>query len=132
MPTPLSDEAIARVCYEANRAYCLSHGDTSFMPWDDAPQWQRDTNIAGVAFHHENPDAGDAASHESWMAFKLADGWSYGAVKDGDAKTHPCLLPFDQLPAEQQAKDRLFRSIVHALSPAAAPAAIEETTDARS
>lgn len=28
--------------------------------------------------------------------------------------THHCLVPFDRLPPEQQFKDRLFRTIVHA------------------
>lgn len=44
--------------------------------------------------------------HDRWMAAKLRDGWRYGLKKDGHAKTHPCLLPFDQLPREEQDKDR--------------------------
>jgi hypothetical protein len=72
----------------------------------------------GVAFHKANPDAGDSASHDSWMAQKIADGWVYGPEKDPDATppTHHCIVPFDELPKVQQAKDALFRSIVHALS----------------
>ena len=40
-----------------------------------------------------------------------------GAVVNGeDAKTHPCMMPFNELPREQQMKDRLFIGIVRALS----------------
>ena len=39
----------------------------------------------------------------------------YGPVKDLDAKQHPCMVPFEQLPVEQQAKDYIFRAVVHAL-----------------
>ena len=46
------------------------------------------------------------------------DGWTYGEVKDPARKTHPTLLPFGGLPAEQQLKDRLFIAIVRALAPA--------------
>ena len=108
---------IAAECHEMNRAYCLSLGDDSQLPWDDAPEWQQASAIAGVEFHLANPDADDATSHESWTAQKLADGWTYGEVKDADKKTHPCLVPFDHLPSEQQFKDALFRRIVWMLAP---------------
>lgn len=112
--------AIAMVCHEANRVYCASLGDDSQPEWGDAPDWQRDSAIAGVEFHLANPDAGDAASHDKWMEHKLAEGWEVGEVKDPEAKTHPCLVPFDQLPPEQQFKDRLFRTLVHTVAGALA------------
>ena len=108
-------ERAARAAHEANRVLCLALGDTSQPKWEDAPQWQRDSAMLGVKLHTENPDAGPQASHESWMAQKVAEGWVYGPTKDPELKQHHCLVPFDQLPREQQAKDFLFRGVVHAL-----------------
>ena len=105
-------ESIARMCHEVNRAYCLALGDTSQVGWGDAPDWQKDSAKLGVKLHLTNPDAGPQASHESWMDQKLAEGWVYGDKKDPDAKTHPCICGFDQLPREQQAKDFIFRAVV--------------------
>lgn len=110
-------EEIAVVCHQANLALCVEQGDFSQLDWNEAPEWQTKSAIIGVKFHLENPEAGDSASHDSWVAEKIADGWAYGEVKDLEAKTHPCIVPFDKLPPEQQAKDTLFRSIVHALKP---------------
>jgi len=112
----MSIENIARVCHEANAEYCRTLGDHSQPAWDIAPDWQRSSAENGVMFHIENPEAGDAASHENWMKEKLADGWSYGPIKDPANKKHHCIVPFNELPPEQQAKDRLFRAIVHALA----------------
>lgn len=112
----LTVEQIARVCHEVNRAYCEALGDTSQKPWDDAPQWQRESAIKGVEFHVRYPSASASASHDSWWDQKKADGWVFGLVKDETTKTHPCCVPFGSLPVEQQAKDYLFRSIVHQLS----------------
>lgn len=109
-------EVVAKIAHEVNRAWCAFNGDLSQPAWEDAPEWQRSSAINGVAFHRANPDAGDSASHDSWMAEKLGDGWVYGEVKDPEAKTHPCIRPFEELPADQQFKDRLFRTIVHAAS----------------
>jgi hypothetical protein len=107
-------EQIARVCHEANRAWCAANGDLSQPAWDDAPDWQRESAIAGVdgARRGNTPEQ----SHESWSQHKLADGWRYGATKDPDAKTHPCLVSYAELPPEQRLKDHLFVGIVAALS----------------
>ena len=104
---------IARVCHEANRAYCLALGDTSQVPWDHAPDWQRSSAQNGVM--NALSGAGPEASHESWLAEKQAAGWKYGVTKDADAKTHPCVVPYADLPAEQRAKDDLFVAVVNAL-----------------
>jgi len=89
----------------------------------DAPQWQRDSARRAVQMHTENPDAGPQASHESWMAQKVAEGWKYGPEKRPDLKEHHGMVPFDALPSEQQAKDYIFRGGVHALAHAPATVA---------
>jgi hypothetical protein len=106
---------IAKVCHQANKAWCESQGDTSQKDWAEAEQWQRDSAINGVKFRLENPDAPASAQHESWMEEKLSQGWVYGEVKDAEKKTHPCIVPFEELPEFQQKKDKLFSAIVDAL-----------------
>lgn len=105
-------EEIARLCHEANAAYCRSLGDMSQPAWDDAPEWQRESARKGVAFVLNNPDKGAAASHENWFKQKQEEGWSYGPVKDPTRKQHPCMVPHSELPVEQQIKDHIFRSVV--------------------
>ena len=107
--------AIARICHEANRAYCESLGDLTQTTWDNAPDWQKESAINGVQFHMDNPDSKPSDSHENWMKEKESDGWVFGEVKDPEKKEHPCMVPYDQLPQEQQVKDALFIGIVRAL-----------------
>lgn len=111
----MTNEQIAHVCHEVNRAYCQALGDNSQKAWEDAPEWQRSSAINGVEFHRDHPEAGPEASHETWLKEKLENGWKYGEVKDPDQKTHPCITSFHNLPVSQQAKDYIFRAIVHAL-----------------
>lgn len=105
---------VARICHEVNRAWCEYNGDNSQKSWDDSPAWQRESAAKGVLFHIQNPEAGDEASHNSWLEDKATNGWKFGETKNEETKEHPCFVPFDQLPREQQFKDRLFRTIVHA------------------
>lgn len=106
---------IAAICHEANRAWCALNGDHSQPWWYGAPKWQRDSVINGIGHALKYPDATPSDSHANWMAQKIADGWTYGEVKDADAKTHPCIVPYDQLPEVQKKKDALFLAIVGAL-----------------
>lgn len=69
----MNQEQVAKVCHEVNRAYCQALGDHSQPTWEDAPQWQKDSAMLGVKLHTDK-DVGPEASHESWMAQKLADG----------------------------------------------------------
>lgn len=102
-------EACARASHEANRAYCIAHGDMSQPSWEDAPDWQRSSARNGV----EGMLAGNGPeeSHQSWLNEKAANGWKYGPVKDADKKEHPCFVPYDQLPEEQRAKDDIFITV---------------------
>lgn len=53
--------------------------------------------------------------HKAWVAEKKSQDWIYGEVKDANAKTHPCLVPYAELPEHQKLKDAVFQSIVDAV-----------------
>ncbi len=109
-----AEEEIARVCHEVNRAYCAALGDFSQDPWEAAPEWQRVSCRKGVDLHLMG-EFGPEASHMAWLMEKVAAGWKYGPVKNAERLEHPCMVPFAELPKEQQAKDFIFRAVVHAL-----------------
>lgn len=106
---------IASVCHEVNRAICECAGDMSQKSWGEAEQWQRDSAIKGVEFALANPNASADAQHNAWLNDKLNDGWVYGAAKDADAKVHPCICAYDELPFEQRVKDHTFKAVVRAM-----------------
>ena len=103
-------ETAAAAAHEANRAWCIAHGDNSQVAWDDAPSWQRESAILGVL--GVQAGNGPRESHAGWLAEKKRAGWVYGEKKDPELKTHPCMVPYDELPPEQRAKDGIFVSVV--------------------
>lgn len=105
-------QVAAIVAHEVNRAYCQSLGDMSQVVWDEAPEWQRSSSLMGALAVVDGAITNPGDAHRSWMEQKVSEGWTYGDVKDADAKTHPCMVPFEQLPAEQQTKDLLFLATV--------------------
>ena len=112
----MDTKSIAKVAHEANRALCQTFGDMSQLAWTAAPVWQKKSAIEGVEFCLDNPDAPDSAVHDAWLTTKERDGWEYGKKKDTEKKTHPCMIPYDKLPEQQQLKDKLFKTIVKTLS----------------
>ncbi len=113
-PAPINVEAVARTCHEVNRAYCAALGDMSHVSWEDSPEWVRESARMGVDLHLMG-DFGPEATHAAWTRQKYDAGWTYGPVKDPALKIHPCLVPFEDLPREQQAKDHIFRAVARTM-----------------
>lgn len=111
----LNVSQIAHICHDAVRVYCSYANQPPILPWHAAPEWQRASAIDGVMNIMADPYVTPEGSHENWMDHKLKDGWVYGPEKDADKKTHPCLVPYHELPADQRVKDVLFVNIVRAL-----------------
>ena len=44
--------------------------------------------------------------HEVWAQERIKQGWTYGAKRDDVQKTHPCLVPYEELPEEEKEYDR--------------------------
>lgn len=107
---------VAKIVHQINKAYCEAFGDTSQVDWEQAPEQIKQAAISGVKFHLA-AEQGPEASHENWMKDKLNNGWTLGDVKDAEKKTHPCLVPFNELPKEQQGKDFVFKAVVEQLAP---------------
>lgn len=118
-------EAAAHAAYEANRAYCSAIGELAqlswsdageWRPWASAPEWQRAStknSVLGVI-------GGETLeqSHERWLAEKTADGWRRGPIKDSRAKEDPRVVPYADLPPEQQRKIKVFVAVVQAMASA--------------
>ena len=109
-------EQIAVVCHEANKAFCTVIGDNSQKSWAESEQWQRDSAIKGVEFAVMHPDAPASQQHDAWLADKAVNGWKYGPAKNATLKEHPCIVPYEKLPLNQQLKDHLFKAIVKSLT----------------
>ena len=108
-------ELAAKTAHEVNRAYCEAMGDRTQLPWDAAPEWQRESCMNGVRHIIANPYATPADSHESWLTEKQNTGWKWGPVKDVLNKEHPCMVPYEELPLEQRTKDHLFGAVVRSI-----------------
>jgi hypothetical protein len=104
---------IARAVHEAIRGLQAAFGEKEAPPWE-ASGWMQESSVEGVEFALSNPTPG--AQHDAWCAAKRRDGWRHGAVKDEKQKTHPSLVPFEQLDHREQLKDALLIAIVQGMA----------------
>ena len=44
--------------------------------------------------------------HEVWAETRIKQGWKYGEQRNDEQKTHPCLVPYEELPEEEKEYDR--------------------------
>ena len=54
-----------------------------------------------------------ASNHDHWALQRIRDGWRHGSERNDDAKSHPDLVPYDELPEGEKEYDRL--SVVETL-----------------
>jgi len=51
-------------------------------------------------------------AHNSWMKSYFEMGWKYGEKRDLKRKTHPDLIPYNELPKDEKDKDAIFLALV--------------------
>ena len=44
--------------------------------------------------------------HEVWAETRIKQGWKYGEERNDELKTHPCLIPYEELSEEEREYDR--------------------------
>ena len=44
--------------------------------------------------------------HEVWAETRISQGWTYGEQRNDELKTHPCLVPYEDLSEEEKEYDR--------------------------
>jgi len=103
---------IARIRHIGWVAYQIAAG----QPYNEQINEDQLTSLLdGIRFRDEHPDNTPEQNHDNWMRMKIEQGWVYGEIKDFDKKTHPDLVPFDELPEVEQRKD-INDATVHRLA----------------
>lgn len=103
---------IAQTCHEVNRAYCELYGDYSQESWELAPEWKKLAVMEGIQFYLNHLNATPEIMHENWARTLREKGWTLGPEKDAEKKTHPNLVPYKELSAVQQGKDKLYLAVI--------------------
>ena len=44
--------------------------------------------------------------HEVWSEARIQQGWTYGVQRNDELKTHPYLIPYEELPESEKEYDR--------------------------
>lgn len=106
-------EVISEACHAANREIQSFLGEEVNPVWGSLSEDLRESTRSGVvkALYGLSPER----LHVEWMAERSKKGWVLGERKDVVAKTHPCMVPYHQLPPGQQLKDKVFYVIARSL-----------------
>ena len=54
-----------------------------------------------------------ASNHDTWAQGRIAEGWTHAGQRDDLAKTHPDLVPYEELSESEKEYDR--RSVLETL-----------------
>ncbi|NBO98823.1 MAG: hypothetical protein EBU90_01675 [Proteobacteria bacterium] len=103
---------IAKTCHSVNRAFQKFIGEETNPEWNEVSEELQNSAIEGVKKKIENPSFTPEQQHLSWCDYKIKHGWTYGETKDFEKKTHPCLVPYEELSENDKFKDKLFQAVI--------------------
>lgn len=111
---PIDIDQISKTCHEVNRAIQEFNNEPVGPSWVEAPADIKASARIGVfkAMEGATPEQ----LHESWIGSKVDDGWTYGLEKDYFKKTHPCIVPYEELDDAQKLKDSVFAAVVNSFN----------------
>lgn len=108
-------EAAATAICDLNASFVnaiTGENNSTALPWAQMPETARMGMIAAVTACLRNPAATPQEQHDRWMAARTADGWTYGPVASRENKTHPNLVPWNELSQVEQFKDAIFCTVL--------------------
>lgn len=114
MPTTLGERQIAYVVHEVVRAYVEARGGY-MTPWSDARPGERKAMLHVVRNVRRQPDTPPGERHAAWCDRRRAEGWRWGPVLDIEAKAHPSLMPWPELPEDDRVRECLMIGAVKCL-----------------
>jgi len=106
-------EQRARFVYEAARLQAQAvNAPIVPEPWEARDEKFR-ANMIEVVGRQCGPmrSGSPAEMHGGWVQAYIDMGWTYGEVRDVEKKTHPDMVPFDQLEQREQDKDAVFLAL---------------------
>ena len=101
--------------HDVNNAIRVHFGEKADPPLNELSKEVLVGKLNGIKKVIENPGITPEMMHKEWMDSHIKDGWVYGEVKDFEKKTHPCLIPYEELPENQRLKDRIFVALVNSM-----------------
>ena len=102
-------EFIAKVRYLGWLCYQMG----ADLPLHDVPEDYKISDerlkslITGTKYVLENPATTAEENHNIWMEAKRNQGYTYGDVLDVEKKTHPSMIPFEDLSDVDKRKDEM-------------------------
>ena len=110
-------ERISRQCHEANALILCTFEHQEYIPWESISQDLKDNTTnsiyEAIRWMHSGNILTPAAIHNFWMDHKKSQGWKYGSTKCAVHKTHPLLVPYEELSPVDQFKDINFINIIN-------------------
>lgn len=107
---------IARLVHTALSEWSEINGQPPYPKWEAAPHWMHEKTIKSVKFVLDSPNLTAKDMHDHWSETRLSEGWRFGLTKDPIEKTHPMLIPYEDLPEFEKRKDALVISIARAMT----------------
>lgn len=108
---------IASSIHGATRALNRANGDL-IPPWEDLTEEEKLRAEVAVERLLSDPiSRSHEELHNLWWELKIKDGWQYASEYSIELKTHPCMIPYNELPEIELIKDAIWGALIEVFRP---------------
>lgn len=107
---------IAQVIHEVISAQSRFIESRKVVDWGELAVPDQEMYVGAVEWIKDDPTVTPQSVHDYWRTSMMGRGWVYGPVKDVGKLEHPCMVPYEALPAYEAAKDVVFMTLARVLA----------------
>jgi hypothetical protein len=108
-------EQIAKATHDIVRAFQKGSQQTFSPIWENTNDEEKQDMICNVFLVRGDPYITPKEIHAEWLKKKKEDGWVYAGNKITRLKRHPCLLNWNMIGREEQAKYFIISTIIKSI-----------------
>jgi len=113
----LSVAQTARAFHQTLQSLRGSWGTGELDDWEDTSEHNREMGCKFIREVMKNPQITAEAHHDKWVAEMAMRGYRNGDVRDHNAKTHPFMVPWEDLEHEDRVEAMLMVNMAKILLP---------------
>lgn len=106
-------KSVAKLLHSQNNVIKKLNGEkVLYEDFKDLPEEMSESLLIAIQTYLNNAEITPEQMHNKWLATRASNGWVYGDVISYEAKTHPNMVTYDELPFNQKIKDLALLNVL--------------------
>jgi hypothetical protein len=104
------------IVYDLLRSFNRTFHNQQIPEFADAEEWEQAAATSSFIYVRDHPELSPPEIHREWLGIMRDQGWEYGEKMDPEARTHPHMRVWEDLPPWARRMLYITVTVVHILA----------------